>query len=570
MTGTAIEIKIDGTPTDGKNPWLDSLVWGTRWMNSDGSDNTTQITYFAQAGEDPHNEFKATGAVWNEYDLVALQHAFTAWSNVANIQFVAGEENNSDIWLWKTTSKVMPGWLGWSDVPASQYSSGEPLYVVVNGDHESASPEGMQLGGYGYITLIHELGHLIGLAHPHDGGAETDGNVFPQVNGPFDSYGQFDLNQGIWTTMSYNDGWPVHFPDHQPNRFIEYGWQGTPMALDIAAIQTIYGKNNSYKLGDDTYQLPDLNAAGTYWSCIWDSGGIDTISNAGSSQACNIDLNAAKLTGANAGGFVSHNLHTLGGFTIANGVTIENAIGGSGRDHIVGNKLSNKIDGMAGSDYMAGGKGNDFYWVRDKGDEVVELSKGGIDTVYSYLQSYSLTANVENAEIHFSGAAQLIGNKLANTIKGGAGDDILLGKGGDDTLFGDVGNDTLVGGAGKDTLTGGEGNNTFTFKTWKDSSGQILERDIITDFKVGLDLIDLSAFDANILQRGVQSFTELKMGTTPYVGQFATPGELYFDQTEQVLYANVDADADADFSVQITGAASLSMADLVLQATVLI
>ena len=29
--GTAIEALIDGTPTDGANPFIDSLVWGGRW-----------------------------------------------------------------------------------------------------------------------------------------------------------------------------------------------------------------------------------------------------------------------------------------------------------------------------------------------------------------------------------------------------------------------------------------------------------------------------------------------------------------------------------------------------------
>ena len=49
----------------------------------------------------------------------------------------------------------------------------------------------------------------------------------------------------------------------------------------------------------------------------------------------------------------------------------------------------------------------------------------------------------------------------ANTLNGGAGNDILNGGAGADTLNGGAGNDTLNGGAGDDTLNGGDGNDVF-------------------------------------------------------------------------------------------------------------
>lgn len=51
----------------------------------------------------------------------------------------------------------------------------------------------------------------------------------------------------------------------------------------------------------------------------------------------------------------------------------------------------------------------------------------------------------------------LYGTDRADTLTGGAGDDILYGFGGDDTLKGGAGNDVLAGHAGNDRLQGGDG-----------------------------------------------------------------------------------------------------------------
>jgi hypothetical protein len=92
--------------------------------------------------------------------------------------------------------------------------------------------------------------------------------------------------------------------------------------------------------------LPTLNGdgSGTGWSCIWDAGGSDTISNQNSSGSCQIYLTAAPLTGTNAGGYVSWVGGIAGGFTIANNVVIENAIGGSANDYLVGNDFANILN----------------------------------------------------------------------------------------------------------------------------------------------------------------------------------------------------------------------------------
>jgi len=89
---------------------------------------------------------------------------------------------------------------------------------------------------------------------------------------------------------------------------------------------------------------------------------------------------------------------------------------------------------------MEGGVGNDIYYVDNAGDQVVEASTGGTDSVYAGV-SHSLAAHVENLFTFGSGSISLTGNTLANTITGNSGAN---------KINGGLGNDVLRGGAGKD------------------------------------------------------------------------------------------------------------------------
>ena len=82
----------------------------------------------------------------------------------------------------------------------------------------------------------------------------------------------------------------------------------------------------------------------------------------------------------------------------------------------------------------------------------------------------------------------LMGGAVADTLTGGAGDDELWGRGRGDVLSGGAGDDRLVDGRGRDVLTGGPGADVFVFV----EDGRT---DVITDFEIGVDRIDLSDFD---------------------------------------------------------------------------
>jgi hypothetical protein len=174
----------------------------------------------------------------------------------------------------------------------------------------------------------------------------------------------------FFSTMSYIqsyhfdvDGRLVLDPTRNTvNGQLKYGYASTPMAFDIAAIQYLYGVNSTYHTGNDVYLLPEadvIGAVSTSWSSIWDAGGSDTLEYDGSGNAI-LDLRAATLDDSpTGGGILSYAAFIHGGFTIANGVVIEKAVGGSGNDSITGNSADNTFKGRGGDDTIEGGAGTD-------------------------------------------------------------------------------------------------------------------------------------------------------------------------------------------------------------------
>jgi serralysin len=229
-----------------------------------------------------------------------------------------------------------------------------------------------------FETVLHEVGHGLGLAHPHDTGGTSQ--IFSGVTASGD-LGDLNLNQDINTIMSYNDGW-VTAPGGN-TRLADRGNMIGPMAFDIAVLQAKYGANTTNNNGDNLYSLNGNNVAGIGFQSIWDTGGNDTIAYFGVYDA-HINLNSASLAyGANGGGAVSSvGVNTLNGdgipvavagvevdgYTIASDVVIENATGGSGRDILIGNAYSNILIGNSGSDALYGGDGFDTLIGGSEGD----------------------------------------------------------------------------------------------------------------------------------------------------------------------------------------------------------
>ena len=331
------------------NAYIDSLIWGNAaWSTTSGP-----ITYWLGSSADA-NRPSGTLGTWSADQRAAVTNSLANYAAVANVTFdEATSEATANMVFFQiqTTGST----LAFAEIPNGQGGHGGNRNQVwlQFGYNQTASWSQIQQGGDGYQTVLHEIGHSMGLAHPHDGGDQPDASNFPGVTNAND-IGTFGLNQGPFTAMSYNVGYNV-----QPNTTQAFGENASLGALDIAALQRMYGANTTYRTGNDSYTLPTVNAVGTFWSSIWDAGGSDTISAAGATASATIDLRAATLTGENAGGYISRVTGIQGGVTIANGVVIENAIGGSAADRLTGNAADNVFTGGASADTITGGAGAD-------------------------------------------------------------------------------------------------------------------------------------------------------------------------------------------------------------------
>jgi serralysin len=525
------------TPYYSPNSPLYAIDWGTQvnkvhqtYRNPDGNEGTHPTgtpqspvdpgaaigqpgknvisIYFAQAGDIfvsndltnpglPPATITATGV--QPFEHTAVMTALAEFSKVADVVYVEVSDRAQADFIY-TSYQGTPGpgvsLLGSMSPPDE---SDEGLAQFNSGD-ERWNARDLAQGGFSFVTLIHEFGHGHGLAHPHDNGGHSGimNGVEPEGAGVADyTTGDFELNQGVFTMMSYEDGWQSSPYGNAPTN-VGYGYLGGLMAFDIAAIQDKYGVNEEWATGNDTYVLKDVNAPGTYYTSIWDGGGTDIITYSGSRDTY-IDLRSATLQyEVGGGGRVSYAYGIYGGFTIANGVTIENATGGSGNDTLIGNDADNVLNGYQGRDHAAGGLGNDWYFVDSAGDTIAEgATEGAIDRVFAsadYTLYDGVYVEILSTDWHAGTAAiNLGGNELNNVIYGNAGANILYGKGGADWLEGFGGDDFYyVDSAGDMVVEGASGGNDRVFASadYTLYAGQAVEI-LSTDWNAGTAAIAL-------------------------------------------------------------------------------
>ena len=211
----------------------------------------------------------------------------------------------------------------------------------------------------------------------------------------------------------------------------------------------------------------------------------------------------------------------------------------------------------------------------------VATASGAHDITFSggdLAASVSVTVSpaAQNVKVDLSGADKIL-SSATTALGAGAINLVLLGASkingtgndGDNTIEGNVagnvlsgglGNDTLVGGLGRDVLTGGGGNDVFDFNRAGDSIRGV-NRDLITDFRVGEDKFDLSGIDANTKIAGDQGFAFIGAALFHHVA-----GELraiqYLGRT--YVCADVNGDAVTDFQLDLQGKLALKGADFIL------
>ena len=376
MTG-GYTIDVSSQSLAGLDP-LDTIYWRSANnvpfidTDSDGVGDTAYV-YFAPAGEN-FGEKADDGVTlmttygWTDWQIAGVMSALEQYSHILGTHYVITDDVNQATFRLLTTTSDLFGAYAYPQDPVFGTQQGILVfaedYAGFGDDPASLSP-----GGLAYEEVLHEFGHSHGLAHPQDDGGGSE--IMPGVRNYFD-FGAFDLNQGIYTVMSYNFGWEGD-PDGYPLTF-DYSFQATLSALDIAVLQQRYGVH-AYNTGDNIYTLPDVNADGTSYQTIWDTGGIDALVYSGSRDA-RIDLTAATLDYSPTGaGVVSYAQGIFGGYTIANGVVIENAAGSSGNDVLIGNDADNVLTGNAGDDTLLG-RGGDDNLIGGDGFDIISLGAG--------------------------------------------------------------------------------------------------------------------------------------------------------------------------------------------------
>lgn len=327
--------------------------------------------------------------------------------------------------------------------------------------------------GYGATTLVHEIGHAVGLSHPgaYNGAGATT----------YADQAEYAQDSEQYTIMSY---WS---PAETGASIVDWGTfllgnAQTPMLHDILTIQSKYGADPDTRTDDTTYGF-NSNAGRDVFDfslneypnvSIYDAGGNDTIDLSGFGASVHIDLHDGSFSSAAQAvpelAEINANraeLSELAGFEFGD---VDQAT----VDAVSASRM-NLADAQIAAD----------------------TGVAGIQATALFNLSIAYGTVIENA-IGGSERDLLWGNEVANMLDGGAGDDVLRGFEGDDTLIGGAGSDAFV-------FAGGDGDDT------------------VADFEDGLDLIDLSATgaafgDLNVTQNGADTVIDYGAGTITLAG----------------------------------------------------
>lgn len=528
---------------NGNNPATYGVVDTAKWGGgAAGTGGGTVLYHFA------------AGSSWTPTEKAQMQASLALWQAIANITFtetaVAGSakltfNRGVSVGAYESHSTSGTATVGSSTLPSILNAQ-----ITISTNQNGFGPmtgSFTAFGGYVWETIIHEIGHALGLGHagPYNGNVNVTNQQFSAQDmrlWSLMSYIQPTYvyqNQQPPVTPAYDDQYSLTNTQWGISPDSYYNNPTTVMPLDILAVQALYGTPVSSPFsGNQTFgfnnnlptplaQFYDFTVNVNPVVTIWSQGANNTLDVSGFSA--NATINLTPGTFSSVDGMVNN-------VGIAFNTLVETAKGGTGNDTINGSTSNNTLYGGAGGDSLSGGNGGDLLYGGTgndtldggSGSDVASFTDGasGVTVNLSTVGSQAIGGGLGNDSLisieNLVGSDfndTLTGGTDANAISGGSGNDQILGGNGTDSLIGDAGSDSIDGGAGVDMALFGAARSIFDVRA-SFSGGGIVTQAAASSGSLGTDsLINTETLSFNGVSyafRGVQQNHLMQMDTSRF------------------------------------------------------
>lgn len=307
-----------------------------RW-NADkevGSAVNVSFSFMSAAPDYAGDSDKKGFTEFSEEQKVATRAIFKLISEQFGISFTEVSDSASSYGLIRLGNNaqgaVSAGYAMYPDLSDTKQAGD----VYINNE-DTTNLSNIVPGTNAWATLVHEIGHAIGLKHP------GNYNAGEPASGTPDNFLAKAEDTEANTVMSYNKA-----PQSQEREF--FG------KYDYLALKYLYG-GKAYHADNTTYTLSDSD--GQVLKLINDTGGTDTIDASKLSVAATINLTPGSSSSI---GKLASDTVSLDSLSIAYDSLIENVIGTNFADTLIGNQANNRFETRGGADSINGGVGFDL------------------------------------------------------------------------------------------------------------------------------------------------------------------------------------------------------------------